>query len=477
MSNAASPTAAAKTDLPKYVPWMYMFYQFLYSFGIVMALNYVVFFVTEYAGMTPTLMASFLSVARLLDLFVSMFSGAIIQRQKRMRPWLLGVPLVGGTGAILVFLNPPIPLAAKTVLVFVGYCCIHFPMNFITVAQNTLIMKVAGPNPANRLPITSMVLRGSSAARIAYSAATLPMIMFLMRNGLPGYLIMTIAYFILWLIGAFVLYFGTSMFEPKEDPASEQSKAVVTAAPKGPSILQMYIAAFKNRPIMILVICGIITGAAGQVLSQGAIYYYRYSIGGPNWQNWQAIAGTVAGVVALGTAIIGPLIGKKIGKRNSFLIMYVWCAICELINMFFMDGNVMLYIVVSSVMALGTSISGSWGINLYLDAAEVQYHETGVDNRPFMMSINNFPTKTGFIFSGPLVAFMLNSSDYKVIDNVGQLPNTQTYVYVWMGIIVACYVAAFIIFLFGYKIDERYAAEAAASNAEKAAAAKAAAEA
>jgi hypothetical protein len=46
-----------------------------------------------------------------------------------------------------------------------------------------------------------------------------------------------------------------------------------------------------------------------------------------------------------------------------------------------------------------------------------------------------------------------------------------------MGIIVACYVAAFIIFLFGYKIDERYAAEAAASNAEKAAAAKAAAEA
>ena len=447
------------STLPKHIPWCYMLVQFMSAFSNTMPLTYLVFFITEYTGVSPMLMASVYTVARFADLGVSLFSGPIMQRQRRVRPYLLIIPLISGGGCILSFLNPDIPIGAKLVVLIFGYCCIHFPMNFSTVVGNMVMMKIAGANPANRVAITQSILRGNSSSRIAIAAITMPMLLYFLGRGWPGYFMVAILYFVVWMIANIILYIVSAPFEPKDAEAPLANVQRVTIA-------QMYKAAGSNQSILILLTCAIMAGIAAQVFSSGVLYYYRYSIGN---MMWQASAGTIAGFVALGTSIICPPIARRIGKRNSLLFQYCWQSLMYLVIMLFADGNVILYIVVTSCITFGTAISTTWGINLWLDAAEIQLHETGVDNRPFLMSLNNIPIKLGFIASGPVVAFMLNNSGYEVTSaGVGTIANTQTFIYVWIGIVMALYVLAAVFFFFGYKANDKYAAECAASNAEKA---------
>ena len=465
MSDAAQ--AKPVSTLAPHIPWVYMVIMFMSSFGTTLPLTVLVFFITEFTGVSPTLMATVYTVARFADLAVSMYAGVAVQRWARVRPALLIIPIISGTGGMVSFLNPPIPLGIKLVVLIVGYCCIHFPMNFSTVVQNTIIMKIAGANPANRVAMTQSSLRGTSSARIAISAMTVPMIMFLMGRGLPGYFIIAVLYFVIWFISQFILYVVSAPYEPKDAAAPLTSVQRVTAA-------QMYRAAGSSKLILSLFFAVTLGGIAAQVFAAGQMYYFRYSVGN---LMWQATAGTISGFVALGTAIICPPIARKMGKRNSFLFQYGWLTLLYIIMMLFADGNVMVYLFTFCIVGFGTSMALTWGINLWLDAAEIQLHETGVDNRPFIMSINNFPIKLGFIFSGPVVAFMLNNSGYAVVDGVGSIANTKTFMYAWLGITVGLYLVAAIIFFFGYKTDEKYAAECAAANAaaarERAAAAAA----
>ena len=458
-----------KPTMPKHVSWCWLLSQFLSSFGVMLPLTVLVFFITEYTGVSPVLMATVYTVARFADLGVSLFSGPIVQRMRRVRPLLLVIPIISGGGSIISFSNPNVSLGAKLVILIIGYCCIHFPMNFSTVVTNTIMMKMAGANPANRVSITQAIMRGMNAGPIVVAAMTIPAVMFLEGRGLPGYFLVSILYFIIWMLGNIVLYVVSAPYEPKDAPAPLASVQRVTMA-------QMYTAAVSNKLIMALFISISLSMIAWQVFGTGVMYYFQYSIGN---LMWQATAGTIGGFATLGFAIICPMFARRIGKKNSFIFQYVWLSLCYLFMMFFADGNVWVYIIIFGIVGLGNSMAMTWGVILWLDAAEIQLHEKGVDNRPFVMAVSNIPIKIGFIASGPVVAFLLNNSGYQVDSaGVGSLASTQMFMYVWLGIVVALYILAGIIFFFGYNTSEQYAAECAAANAaadeERAAAAAAA---
>jgi Na+/melibiose symporter-like transporter len=459
-TTAAAP-AAPVVDLPTKVKIAYYIYPFLNAVSTVMSLQYLTFFVTEWTGVSPTLMATVYTIARFGDLGVQAISGAIMQNVKRMRPILIIIPLVSQTGTIISFLNPNINLTAKLVLLIVGYCCIHFPMNFSTVTVNTLMMKVTRGNPSNRLFITGAAIRGGAAMRIIISAVTMPSILFLLGKGLPGYLIMSLIYGTMAMAANLVLFFATKDFEPKD--------AVVTAAaaPKPPSIFKMYALASKNLPVMILLMAAIVTGIGGQVYSTGLQYYWRYSIGD---QSFQATQGVIAGFVALGTSLIGPVIAKRIGKKRSMMFNYLWTLVMYIGLILFADGQRWVFVAISSLMSVSTNVSMSWGIILWLDAAEIQLYETGVDIRSFIMSLNNYPIKLGFIISGPFVAFMLNNSGYYVAEGgQGVMADTSRFMFIWMIIPIIGLCIAALSVGFGYRVNSAYAEEAATANAKAAA--------
>ncbi|MCL1804124.1 MAG: MFS transporter [Eubacteriaceae bacterium] len=455
--NKAAIQIEQEVTIPKYIPWVYLIYSILNGVSSTMALVHLQFYSTEYTGVSVSSFVAVVTIARFADLAVSLISGAIVQRQARVRPWVIGCYTVSQIGTIMCFLNPPVSVAAKLGIIVVFYCFIHFPMNFVTVASSTLLIKVAGPNQNNRLAISAMQQRGMSIIRIASSAITVPLITYLntiLPNG-RGYFIVTCIFAAMTFAGNIILFIATKQFEPKDSPKPTAAMGAQT------NIFKMYANAMKSVPTMVLLCCSLLTGIGGQVLSAGLQYYWRFSVGN---MALQAFQGTVAGFVSLGLAMFCPAIAKKIGNKNSSLFMYAWFTLTYAICFFFADGNPWLYMVVMWVQALGMSIAGAWGQNLWISAAEVQLYETGIDNRPFIMSLSNLPIKFGFIASGPFVSFMLNNTGYEIIDGVGVMSDTSRFVKIWLIIPMLSYILAGLLFAFGYKVDPIYAQEAAAEN-------------
>jgi Na+/melibiose symporter-like transporter len=315
------------------------------------------------------------------------------------------------------------------------------------------------------MAITAAALQGGSAMRIIQPLVTMPAILWFLANGMPGYLYMALIYGAFALLAGLVLFIATAPYESPE--AVARFAAASKDAAKPPSFVQMYKLAAKNIPIVVLLISSTInSGIGGQVFSAGTLYYWRYSVGS---FALQPIGGSIAGIAAVLTSISGPIIARKIGKRNSWLFNISWQILCYFGIVFFADGNPIAFIVITCLQTVSTSVTMAWGIQLWLDAAEVQLYETGVDIRSFTMGLNNYPIKMGFIISGPFVAFMLNNSGYEAAGGVGMIADTGRFMLIWMLIPIIGMIISFFNIFFGYRVNEDYAKQCAANNAKAAA--------
>ena len=440
---------------------VWVLYAMSMQFNTTVTMSYLMFFVTEYTGINATIMTAVITTARFVDFGVSIAAGPILNRVTRFTPWVIGCPLITGLGVCITFTNFALPQTPKLIILVIGYCMTHFPMNFLTVSANGFMMKVAGSNPENRLFIATRRNQGTSVSGVFMSLLTLPTIEFFMARGMQGYQITVFLFWIVCVAGAAMLLYLFRDYEPKVAKVN----LPVAERPKQVSVFRMFGSAIQNKAIMTLLICETIVTVGGQVLQSGTTYFYTYSCGN---LGWMVQAGTIGSMVGIAASLLVPPVARKIGKRNSRLTLYVMGLVLYGAAMFTVNGNAVLFIVLSSVLRLGTALSGTWGINLYLDAAEVELYETGEDKRPFIMAINNFPIKIGFIASGPFIAFMLNNSGYSVVEGVGSMPDPAQYVRWWMGVPTFAYLLAVIIFILGYKVSEEKAAEAAAANAKAA---------
>jgi len=460
-SNTPSPPQQDKVDLPLKVKVGYCLYPLLNSMSNTMALSFLTFFVTDVMGLSPVTMATVYTIARFADLGVQVFAPSIVNNLTRVRPLLFVIPIISQTGAIVSFINPPIPYGAKLVVLIVAYCCIHFPMNFSTVVANTIMMKVTRGSQANRLWIPAASSRINSVWRIISPYLQMPLILWFVQRGMPGYLYVAMIYAVMCLAAHTVLFVISAPYEEtKEEAAAALAarKAAAQNAPKGPSIPQQYAMAAKNKQAMALLISGIVTGITGQVFSGGMQYYWRYSIGN---QALQAQAGSISGMLAVPLSFIGPVIGRKLGMRKSVMINQLWTAMCYVLYYLFAGGNAVAYIIISCVSSLTTYVAMIWMTQTWLDSAEVQFYKTGVDIRPFVMGLNNYSTKIGMLAQGPLLAWMLNSVGYVAGTGIADL---KLFMLIWMVFPFVGQLFAFFMFFTFYRITPEESAEARTAN-------------
>jgi GPH family glycoside/pentoside/hexuronide:cation symporter len=460
-SNAPAVQQEEKVDLPLKVKIGYCIYPVFNAMSSTMALSFLVFFVTDTVGLSPTTMASVYTIARFGDLGVQLFAPSIVNNLTRVRPLLIIIPIISQTGTILSFLNPPLPYNAKLVLLIVAYCCIHFPMNFSTVVANTIMMKVTRGNLQNRLWIPTTSSRIGSVWRIFNPYLQMPLISLFIKQGLPGYFIVTCIFAVMTMIAHITLFIISAPYEESKEEAAAAlaaKKAAAQNVPKGPSIIQQYAMASKNVPAMAMLIGGIVTGITGQVMSGGMQYYWAYSIGN---RDLQARAGSISGMLAVPLSFIGPVIGRKMGMRKAMITNQLWTAMCYILYYLFADGNAWGYIIIASISALSTYPAMIWGTQTWLDSAEVQLQETGVDIRPFVMGLTNYSVKIGFIAQGPIMAWWLNSVGYQA--GVG-IADMRLFMLIWMGFPFIGQLFYFCMFFFFYKITPERAAEARQAN-------------
>ncbi|MDR2398096.1 MAG: MFS transporter [Spirochaetaceae bacterium] len=456
MSDKAAKTG--EMTLEKKVPWLFFLNTLSQQFGINVTLLFMNMFLTNFVKITPLVVASILTIGRIVDMAVSFVAGGIVQKANLKtgpyRTWiLLNGPFIT-LGVFLIFLNPNIGLTAKIVVVLIGYFFRNIPQNFLIAAQNTLIQKVGGANMTNRLAITAKNIQGIQTGAIIVSAVTVPLITTLnnvVGNG-RGYLIVGVTFGLVQTLGQVILYINLKEYD-KYDPHLKR----VEGSSVNVRVTHIYGDTFRNPYIWLLIVGGVFTQVALFTLSPLSAYFFAYSLGN---LNLMAVSRTVSSSLGLAVAFLAPFIVRRIGKRNSAMLSTFGAAVLYACIALLANGNFIIYIILTSAILMINGPVGSVGVNLWLDAAEYQLHKTGRDSRPFIMSINSITMKIGQMISSFTYAWVLSFAEF---DTATSTLNAQKLVWGMYGLLAAFYLIIFTTYLL-FNITESRAKELAAEN-------------
>jgi len=449
--------------MPKSTPWLFFFQNIGMALGTSVPMYYLMYFLTDFAGITPAIAGAILLISRVADFLFALVAGPIVQKSNmkwgRYRSWLLISVVLVQIGIFMMFINPDIPLGAKAIIVCIGYILQNAPMNSLITAQYGLMANITGASTESRMAISAKVLQGINLATIIVSAVTLPFINYILARGGNGFLVVSMIYGAAMLISTLVMFVKTKKFD-----TYEQSLKNVMSVGVG----QMYGQTLRNFQLWVVLIAHSLSMTAILSVAAVGLYYFQYSVGNVNMQ---PVSTTILAIVACVASFIMAPAARKIGKRNSAIASALFGVVCMTLIGLFAHQNVWFYIVTSAVLGFGAALVGTVGVNLFLDAAEYQLYKTGKDSRAFVMSLYNLPMKIGLAVSSLIAAFMLDNSGYtqKIVDGslVTSMSDPQRFVW-WFGMILAAiYLVGMLMYIFLYKITDAKAAEYVAENQKR----------
>jgi Na+/melibiose symporter-like transporter len=285
--------------------------------------------------------ATILLIARIADFFVCLASGPIVQRSNlkwgKYRSWLIILRWVVFLGICLQFTNTSsLPLAARLVIVTLGYFMLHFSMNFIALSQFGILAVMAGTSMEDRTRLSTRSAQAGTISAILTSATIIPLINFFtpIVGGANAYLAVAAPLALVFLIGAGVLAKTAEPYDTTEK--SMPGGRVVTFKDMIDSIV-------TNKQLLVLVLTDTLSMVAMQASMGIATYYFMYVLG--NF-TLMAVSMTISTVFGFFASLIGPTIGKKLGKKRAKVIGIFASAVASLCIMLFAHSSVVVYIVI-----------------------------------------------------------------------------------------------------------------------------------
>jgi Na+/melibiose symporter-like transporter len=459
MDNQLSQPAISQPTMKKSMPYVFMVCNFGQSFSTVVYMQFQLFFLTNYMGMSLPAISLTLLSTRVCDYIASLMTGPILQKTNtrwgQYRPYAFINPILVTIGNFMVFMNVHGTELFQGFIVALGMLFVGVAMNFQLPVVSGLMSVVAGTSADNRLTITSRNAIAGRVAGFCTSMITAPLLTRIVAGGYNAYLILTISYCLLFVIGSsFVLFSQTGEYD-KYDPNKKQ----VVGSTSSMKVTQMYKEAFSNPQFLVVLLASTLVSCSGQAVSQFNAYYFNYSLEN---MDLLALAGTISTGVGLLAAFAMPSIARKIGKKRSAVVSSFVQVIANILVMLFSDGNFVLKVVATSLATMGNAVLTAWGVNLYLDTAEYQLYKSGKDTRPFILTFQGMPVKIAMLVAAPVAAFVLPASGFDQATRT--MSDTQTLCF-WIGLIpVIAFTLAGLLYQFGYKITDEQAREYAEHN-------------
>jgi len=466
-----SQAAGGLTGMKKHMPYVFSFVAFGQGFGVILILQFLSYYCTEFLGMTLAQVALVLSICNIADWAFTFITGPIVQKTNtkwgQFRPYVLIAPMLILLGYFLIFVGIQASTTVITGIIIACYGGTGFCWQVLSASNAGLLSKVAGASADNRLSITSKNQVTARVAGICTSMATAPVLQSFTDRGQNGYLVLTIIYGLLGIIPNILLFVMTKEY----DVYNPDFKAPTSTS--NVKVSEMYMETLKNPQFLAIFIAAIVSAIGTQAVQPLNTYYWRYSIG--NF-SLQALQGTISMFVNLGAAALIIPVAKRLGKKKSAVISRFLVAIVNILVAFFTDGNFVMKVILVSSSTLFGAMFMAWGINYYLDVAEYQEYKTGKDMKAFVVSMSNMTARMGGVIGAPIGMWLLGNVGY---DQVEKTMENTFLLCLFIGLAPALTgIISGLIYQFAYKLTDEQAAEYALHNQrerEKKAAALAAA--
>jgi len=450
--------------MKKHMPYLFAFTAFCQGFGVVLVLQYLSYYVTEYMGMSLGALAVVLSACTTADFVFTIITGPIVQktmtRWGQFRPFIITCPFIIVLGYIVIFYGFKSTDTVMSIMIATCYGLTGFCWQCLTASNNGLLSRVAGASASNRLSITSKNMIAARVAGVFVNMITSPFIQWSTDRGINGYLILTLGYGFLTIFPNIFLFILTKEYD-QYDPNYKAPES-----PANVKVLSMYLETFKNPHFIVFFISQFVVSVDNYVVMPVNTYYWRYSVG--NF-SLMGLAGTISVGVGIVAATVMPPISRRLGKKNSAITAYSLGAVVNVLIAFLTDGNYIAKIILVTCNTFADTIFGTWGINLYLDIAEYQEYTTGTDMRAFVISMANMTPRLAAMAGNPFAPLVLRYAGYDGASGTMANPFRMCML---IGLTPATtYVMAALILKFFYKLTDEDAAMYAEANALKRAAA------
>ena len=440
----------------------------LLTLSIMVGFMYINTFGTEILLIPATTLATALLVAKILDFIVSVFAGIIIEKFKlskklgknqawlKIGRWVLAVMIM-----LEVCNTSAAPMAMRVAVLAVSYTILNCLMNMLQTAYYNLVGVVAGPNPANRNAMTVNMTRQCTVVTLVCSF--IPTLVTYLPFGNWNYFIVAFVFMIPML---FAMNAISKQADGLDQPAGKnQPGAQVT-------MMDMINTLIRNPKLLALFICQTIFYIGQYVYQSNYTYYFIYVVGDFTKLTVCSLVGAVIGIFA--SMIMPKLVGSKLGKKGACVFGFAVYGVGMILCTFLAVYSWILYIVCMAVVFIGTYTYMPYYMTMYLDCGEWYLWKTGKDTRGVAMGLGGPPLKIGMAIGGSLGLYLLGATGYEA-GMTATASWTSAYMAVSFLVPGIITVAAALLLLITYRLKDADVARYSQENADKMAAAMAAA--
>lgn len=306
--------------------------KFSYGLGAVgkdmvymLSASYILYYYQDILGVNAVAMGIILLVARVFDAFNDPFMGVIVAKTRtrwgKFCPWLMIGTVTNAVVLFLMFSAPPaldgsglVAYAAVTYILWgVTYTMMDIPFWSMIPAftesgkerenLTTLARSCAGVGSALITVITMIAVPALGKLFLGNTEAAREV----ERCGFQ--------WFALIIAVLFVIMIGITCLNIKEKSTVDLN---------APSVKQMFRALVSNDQAMTVVITIVLINCSLYITSNLLIYFFKYDIGGTNWNDSYVLFNTFGGAIQiLSMMIFYPLLRKVISALKVFYVSAV----------------------------------------------------------------------------------------------------------------------------------------------------------
>lgn len=440
--------------------------------------GYVMMFYTDVYLVPPMAVAVMMFCARIFDAFNDPVMGSIVDKTRtrwgKLRPYMLFTPVPIGILTILCFCSPNLSNTMKIVYISCTYVLWGVIFTIIDVPYWGLAASMS-PDTQERNKLLTWARMFCTAG--GGVPLVIPLITGAITNGikanfdklkdpLTGKLTEALAaqqqaqvvsalkpaYF--WialgitLVGAPLFWFAFSGTKERA-PLSDQP----------PTLRHNLSLLFKNKPLLLLVLSGIL-GSLKMIYTMGlGLYVCKYNLQNESLYMVMTVLVVPAGLLA---SVLTPFCSKKFGKRNVFIVTHLIQTVV-LVAMYFVGydsrGKLVFLAVCLLILGMPSGFSNILTYAMIADTVDYLELKTGERGEGICFAMQTFISKMGMAFTALVTGLTLGVLVY-IPNDFTPAPTMLSGIYFMATMGAAISSLLCVIPLFFYKFNEKEQLEA-----------------
>lgn len=362
--------------------------------------SYMLVFYTDIFGISAGAASIIMLLTRVWDGVNDPMMGSIADHTRtkwgRYRPWLLFMAPVIVIFLVLNFSSPDLSPALKIAYAGVTYVMMSMAFTAVDVPYWTMPAAMSSDVP-KRSKIISLSRMTTTLASTVLGVIAIPLISVLGQGDkAKGYMMTALA---VGIAGAIFYIIGFANIREHVQPVPNQK---ITLKSSVKAIVQ-------NRPLLLLLSCGLI-GNIGTMLKQGmVIYYVKDCIGSESLIpifSLLFLPGMVAGLM------IAPSFTKRFDSKSVFIGAKVFGITVDVVFFFVGFHNVPLAMVLYALTSIPLGISAVVASTMLTNTIEYAEWKFGNRQEGLISSTQTLSAKIGMALSAGVTGIVLEAADY-----------------------------------------------------------------